>query len=234
MLYDFLLKNQEEILESAERKTLELAGNHPSSPQLKEGLPIFYRQIIDVIRNAEKPSSPPAKNVDKIALAADRGDEEAMALAAGRPEEAELAESAGHHGTELLRLGYTLSHVVHAYGAMCQTITETASKKKKVITANEFHALNRCLDVAIAGAVTSFQSHRDSQIKNQKRKDDGLYAYEMRSALMIAITAFQSIQSGTVGIGGSTGQLLANSLERLGELIDLSEVAQSEIEQEPK
>lgn len=219
MLSEFLLTNQEDILALTEKKTLELAGIHQSSTQLKEGLPDFFRQMIGVINNADKPESPPAKDVDAIAEAADRCDEPAMAAAAGHPEEAALAKTAGLHGAELLRLGYTLSHVVHAYGAMCQAITEIASTENIPINASEFHALNRCLDVAIAGAVTEYQALQDSLTKEQEDKPAGFSTLEMRNALNSAIIAFQSIKKGTVGIGGSTGQILENSLKRIENLM---------------
>ena len=223
MLYDFLLNNQEEILASTENKTLELAGDHLSSARLKQGLPIFYQQIVSIIQNAEKPAAPPEKKIDTIAMAADCCNEPAMALAAGRPEDAELAKCSGLHGTEMLRLGYTLSHVVHAYGALCQAITETASKKRTAISADEFNALNRCLDVAIAGAVTAFQSDRDTERLEQGARVNGFLMNEMRSVLLSASTAFRSIQQGSVGASGFTGHLVLTSLERLGELIDRSE-----------
>jgi hypothetical protein len=222
MLNEFLLQNQSEILALTENKTLELAGDHPSSDQLKGGLPIFLKQVMEVIGHAAEPAAPPAKAVDAIARAADEGDEPAMAMAASQPKEAALAKSAGRHGTEMLRLGYTLSHVVHAYGAMCQAITELATKENISIEAKEFHALNRCLDVAIAGAVTTYQSFRDSQDASRKDKDFGFLAHEMRSALASANLALQLIQRGTVGIGGNTGQVLESSLKRLEELIDRS------------
>jgi hypothetical protein len=222
MLHEFLLKKKDEILVLTAKKTLELAGGHPSSDQLKQGLPIFYKQIIEVIRDAGKSSAPPAKNIEAIAKAADRCDEPAMADAAGQPAEAELAKSAGRHGTELLRLGYTLSHVVHAYGAMCQAITEVAAQSNFAITASEFHALNRCLDVAIAGAVTAYQSLQDSRVETGEGKPTGFLASEMRSALTSANVALDTIRQGTVGFGGSTGQVLEKSLKRIDELIDQS------------
>ena len=212
MLYTFLTAHQDEILAATEKKTVELAGEHPTSAQLKQGLLIFYRQIIAIVHSAEKPASPPPMDVQKIATAADHGDEPTMAMAAGRPEEAELAKAAGQHGIELLNLGYKLSHVVHSYGAICQSVTEVASKRKAAISAGEFHAFNRCLDVAIAGAVTAYQSHRESGLQSQ--------AEEMRRVLAITMTAFKSIRNGTVGAAGSTGQVVLSSLERLSELID--------------
>ena len=41
LLYQFLLKNKDEILAITEEKTLELAGTLASSDQLKQGLPIL-------------------------------------------------------------------------------------------------------------------------------------------------------------------------------------------------
>ena len=218
MLAEFLQQHQREILALTEEKTLELAGDHPTSAQLKRGLPIFYRQVIDVIGRAADPAKPPEKDRKAIASAADRGDEPAMAEAAGQPEEAAVAKSAGQHGVEYLRLGYTLSHVVHAYGALCQAITEVAAKRDATIDTDEFHALNRCLDVAIAGAVTEYEHSDDAH--GREGRPTGSAARELRTALMRAKAAFQAIQGGTVGAGGTTAAVLAASLDRLEELLD--------------
>lgn len=220
MLHDFLRANEAAILSSTEEKTLELALDHPSSARLKGGLRIFYEQMIEIIAARNDPSKPPEKDIKAIAAAADRVDEPAMAEAAGRPEEAELATSAGEHGAELFRLGYTLSHVVHAYGAMCQSITELASAKAAPIDASEFHALNRCLDVAIAGAVTTYQSLQSAGPAVLGEQDSSVIAKQMKAELHGLSVAFRSIQTGRVGVGGSTGQLLATGLERLGASID--------------
>lgn len=222
MLHEFLLKNEKEILASTEERTLELAGNHPSSDQLKKGLPVFSKQIIEIIRLADGPSDPPPKDIAAIAKAADTCDEPAMANAAGQPNEAALAETAGRHGIELFRLGYTLSHVVHAYGAMCQAITEVASRKEFEIAASEFHSLNRCLDVAIAGAVTEFQAQQDLQKSKAKDIPQNLFVHEMRNALTSANMSLQMIQKGVVGVGGAIGKVLEKSLQRLGSLLEQS------------
>ena len=90
-------------------------------------------------------------DTDGMVKAANDSDEPAIAAAAGRPYDVEVAKSAGAYGKELQHLGYTLSHVVHSYGAICQAITEIAIEQKAAITTEEFRALNRCLDTAIAG-----------------------------------------------------------------------------------
>ena len=222
MLYEFLLKNQEAILGMTEKKTLELAGIRPTSKQLKQGLPIFYRQLVEVLRHEQAPTPSSEIDRDAMANAAHDTDEQAMAVAAGRPDEAELAKAAGAHGTELLRLGYTLSHVVHAYGAMCQSITELATKKDVSITPNEFHDLNRCLDIAIAGAVTEYQSHRNSIEVSREVEHLGFLAHELRNSLTSVNVSIQLIKRGTVGFGGSTGHVLDKGLKRIEDLVDRS------------
>lgn len=144
MLHEFLSENEKEILAMTEKKARDLAGDGPTSDQLKSGLPIFYKQLMTVLRLEQ--SSHPKYKIDKVGMAqaARDADEPAMSIASGRKHEVEVAASAGLHGLELLRLGYTLSHVVHAYGAMCQSITELANQKNAHITATEFHDLNQC------------------------------------------------------------------------------------------
>jgi signal transduction histidine kinase len=221
MLYDFLEKNQNEILEMTEKKSLALAGDRHSSEQLKLGLPIFFNQLKNVLslKGAENSNITNDKNKEK---AASNNNEPAMAKAEGHPSEINLAKSAGDHGIELLRLGYTLSHVVHAYGSMCQSITELAILKNEVITATEFHDLNRCLDTAIAGAVTSYEEHQNININNQEVEHLGFLAHELRNALTSVNFAIQLIKTGTVGFSGSTGQVLDRGLKRIETLIDRS------------
>lgn len=220
MLYNFLTENREEILAMTEKKTVELAGSGPSSDQLRLGLPIFFEQLMKVlIRVPDSDSS-----VDKVARSkgARESDEEAIAQAGHRPDEAEVAKSAGLHGVELLRLGYTLSHVVHAYGAMCQSVTELATKKKTQITTTEFHDMNRILDIGIAGAVTSFDLQKSLQETSREVQHLGFLAHELRNALTAVNLSFQMIKKGSVGLGGNTGKVMEKGLQRIGELIDRS------------
>jgi hypothetical protein len=66
----------------------------------------------------------------------------------------EISKSALKHGHDLLRQGFTVSQVVHDYGDVCQAITELAVELNAPISTDDFRTLNRCLDDAIAGAVT--------------------------------------------------------------------------------
>src|SRR6476646_11859029 len=66
----------------------------------------------------------------------------------------EIRKSALEHGRDLLVRGFTIAQVVHDYGDVCQSITDLAVETRSAISADEFRTLNRCLDDAIAGAVT--------------------------------------------------------------------------------
>jgi signal transduction histidine kinase len=165
--------------------------------------------------------------------AANDSDEPAIAAAAGRPYDVAVAQSAGAHGKALQGLGYTLSHVVHAYGAICQAITEIAIERDAAITTQEFRALNRCLDTAIAGAVTVFQAERNESLNNRETQHLGFLAHELRNALATVNTSLRLIKGGTVGFGGSIGQVLDRALKRQQELIDRA-LAEVRLRVDPK
>jgi signal transduction histidine kinase len=199
-LHQLLLDHRSEILAQSEKRVIALAALRPSSDQLELGLPIFFDQLTLIL----------AKKLSDVST----------------PDENEITLSAGEHGKELLRLGYTLSHVVHAYGAMCQAITEVASQRKAAVSALEFHNLNRCLDIAIAGAVTEFELIRNEDTKKLEVMHLGVVAHELRNALNRASVAFEMLSKGVVGLGGSTSRVLEYSLAEMEILIDrsLSEV----------
>jgi len=221
-LQDFLRQNEKAILASTEAKALQLAGLRPASEQMKRGLPVFFKQLQDILDYA--PGEPEESDVDKEGLvrAAYAADEPAIAIAAGRPYEADVAFSAGAYGVELQKLGYTLSHVVHAYGALCQSITELAIAKQVTITTTEFRDLNQCLDTAIAGAVTTFQAQRTEGESARETQHLGFLAHELRNSLGVITVSLRLIKSGTVGFGGSTGQVLDRALKGMQELINRS------------
>jgi signal transduction histidine kinase len=199
-LDQFLSSNRAQILAASETRVVALAALRPTSAQLQLGLSLFLDQLIEVLRKNSK--------------------------AVGTQDEAEISDIASCHGRELLRLGYTLTHVVHSYGAMCQAITEVAAATKAPVTALEFHQLNRCLDIAIAGAVTEFESLKTLESKNREVVHLGTVAHELRNALNRARISFEMIAKGMVGIGGSTSRILEHSLQEMDVLINrsLSEV----------
>lgn len=196
MLYEFLTTNREVILNLTKEKTLEISESKPSSKELEKGLPVFYDRLITTLTH--------------------------QAHGGGKQETHPYSSSTTRHGKESQRLGYSVSQVVHGYGAICQAITETAQKLGASISAKEFSALNLSLDVAIADAVTGFSSPSHKAEKFDSTKRIGFLVHELRNALACAIVAHSMIKRGVVGIGGSTNALLERNLQRMRHLLDRS------------
>jgi signal transduction histidine kinase len=55
MLQELLIDHKDEILALTRRNTLQRPGVHPQSGKLAEGLPLFYKALVEVFRNAEAP-----------------------------------------------------------------------------------------------------------------------------------------------------------------------------------
>ena len=135
----------------------------------------------------------------------------------------EIGTSAALHAHDLLLNGFTVSQVVHDYGDVCQTITELALETNAPIDTAAFRTLNRCLDEAIAGAVTGYareseQSSLDGQTERGNQRM-GFFTHELRNLVNTALVAFGALKTGNVGIAGSTGAVLERSLTNLRELI---------------
>jgi signal transduction histidine kinase len=148
------------------------------------------------------------------------------ALRLGLLSSAEIGQTALLHGHDLLLQGFTVSQVVHDYGDVCQAITELAVELKAPIPAEDFRTLNRCLDDAIAGAVTEYgrgrnQSTLDGEtVRGSERL--GFFAHELRNLTNTAILAFEALQKGNVGVAGSTAAVLHRSLIGTRDLIGRS------------
>lgn len=193
LLHEFLVANREVILE---RSRDQIATRHapvPTSAELVHGLPLFLDQLIAVLR---------ASKGERVV---------------GRHD---LGESAARHGADLLRHGLTVGQVVQDYGSICQSVTELADERHTEITADDFQVFNRCLDDAIAQAVTSYESQRDGAVDRSGAEHLGVLGHEMRNLLNTAMLTFDALVRGRVGIQGSTGALLGRSLRGLRVVID--------------
>ena len=138
----------------------------------------------------------------------------------------EISRSAIQHGHDLRRQGFTVSQVVHDYGDVCQAITELAVELNTPISTDDFRTLNRCLDDAIAGAVTEYGRERNqSSIDGETARGSerlGFFAHELRNLMNTSIMAFEVLKTGNVGVAGSTGTVLHRSLLASRELISRS------------
>jgi hypothetical protein len=135
----------------------------------------------------------------------------------------DITKTATRHGHDLLLQGYTVSQVVHDYGDVCQAVTELAVERKATISTDDFRTLNRCLDDAIAGAVTEYGRGRDRSNerdhKGEGAQPDAL-ARDLLKAIQISKVAFDAIRSGSVGAAGSTGTVLSLGLDTAHDLTE--------------
>jgi hypothetical protein len=110
---------------------------------------------------------------------------------------------------------------VHDYGDVCQSVTDLAVETNAPISTDDFRTLNRCLDDAIAGAVSKY-AHEQGVSRYGA-------AQQLQSLATTALTAFQVLRTGRVGVGGSTGTVVLQSLTTLcAALVALAEAPKQE------
>jgi len=153
-------------------------------------------------------------------------DQLGCALGKGAVSSIEISNSAIQHGHNLLLQGFTVSQVVHSYGDVCQAISELAVQTEAPMTIDEFRTLNRCLDDAIAGAVTEYgRARNQSTVEGENAREQqrlGFFAHELGNLINTGIIAFEILKAGNVGVGGSTGAVLQRSLMGLRTLVGRS------------
>ena len=105
-------------------------------------------------------------------------------------------------------------------------ITDLAVELNAPISTDDFRTLNRCLDEAIAGAVTEYgREQNQSTLDGESARGSerlGFLAHELRNLTNTAIFAFEVLKTGNVGVAGSTGSVLHRSLMGLRALIGRS------------
>jgi hypothetical protein len=113
-----------------------------------------------------------------------------------------------------------VNQVIRSYGDICQVVTQLADETNAPISAGEFHTFNRCLDDAIASAVTEYQRRRDETVVFDGTERLGVLAHELRNRLGAAMLSYSILHEGAVAIGGSTGAVLRRSLRSMNDLIN--------------
>ena len=127
MLHEFIAIHREDIVARTRDRVRSRPWPVVSSREIEQGVPLFLTQLTETLRleSTERP------------------------FASGA-----IASTAMRHRAELAAAGFTVAQVVHDYGGICQAITEIAVEQHAPMTVEECHTLNRCLDTAIAEAVT--------------------------------------------------------------------------------
>lgn len=202
MLHEVLIARRADLIERCRVKAAARIAPKATPAELQFGIPLFIDQLARTLAETSGVQKPDASASPDIGA------------------------SAGLHGRELLQHGFTIDQVVHDYGDLCQAISDLAVEEKIPIEVQEFRTLNRCLDDAIADAVTAFAAQRDFakpdgalQAMNDRAGDT---ARELQSLIATAALAVLAIKAGNVGIAGATGSVLDRSLESLRTLVDRS------------
>jgi signal transduction histidine kinase len=195
MLHDFIARHRQELIERAQAKVALRPAPRASSKELANGVPLFLKQLSDILKQE---------------------------AAHSRSDDLAMGTSATLRGKELLEQGFSIAQVVQDYGDICQAITELALDLGIDVPTQDFHTLNRCLDSAIASAVTEYARQRDVEVSAATVRREGFFAHELRNHLNTAMLAFQVVKSGRVGVSGSTIAVLERSLRGLHDLIDRS------------
>jgi signal transduction histidine kinase len=212
-LHQFLSNNRDELIARCKAKVAQRPHRAATAKQIANGVPLFLQQLTRTLQAEEQGNVAEGVRISGPA----GGDTTALS---------EIGVSAAAHGKELLGLGYTLDQVVHDYGDLCQAITDLAVERDAPFSVDEFRTLNRCLDNAIADAVSEFAAQRDATVARQQSTDEnsrlGSLVHELRNVLQTATMGFTALESGRVPIGGSTASLVKRSLLALSDLLESS------------
>ncbi|AVS83140.1 histidine kinase [Paracidovorax avenae] len=210
-MHEFLAANRGALIARC-RDKVALRSPGMVKEELAHGVTVFLDQLIQTLM-AEHTDDPQRSR-------------QVSGIAGGVSATSEIGDTATRHGRELMGHGFTVEEVVHDYGDLCQAISDMAFAAGVDIGVGEFRTLNRCLDNAIASAVTEYTHQREieaddrhTQALNERL---GVFAHELRNMLFAAKLAQQAIKAGDVGANGATAGVLDRALASMGKLIDRS------------
>ena len=181
--------------------------------ELVHGIPTFIDQLIETLKVEQSSES----QNNSLTVRNARGE-----VASN------VGTTAALHGRDLFLRGFTIEQVVRDYGDVCQAVTNLAVETAAPISVDEFRTFNRCLDNAIAGAVTEYAKNTPAsnddnlQTSNSQLGQLGPLARELRNHLNTAILAVTAMKAGSVGTGGATAAVLDHSLVAMRDIIDRS------------
>src|SRR6202051_207328 len=212
MMHEFLSNNRDDLIERCRIKVAHRPARGATDDQLQNGVPLFLDQLIQTLR-VEQTADP----MDSRRISGPASCEVSFSV---------IGSSAAQHGRQLLELGFSVDQVVHDYGDLCQAITDLAYERDAPFEVDEFRTLNRCLDNALADAVTEFSYQRDHAAADKQalaaNEQAGFFAHELRNFLQTATLAFGAAKAGNLSLSGATGSMLERSLTALADLIDNS------------
>lgn len=192
MLYEFVTRHREAIIARTRLRLRERPWPSSSPSELDTGVPLFLDQLEETLR-LETTHEPVAGNV--------------------------IGDAATGQGRRWQAQGFAIAQVVHGYGDICQAVAEVALEQHVAMSVEEFQTLNRCLDTAIAEAVTEHARATCEQRDAEEIERLGSVTHEIRNFMNSAMLAFHVLKSGTVAINGQTGAVLGQALLRLRDFV---------------
>jgi len=208
MLHDFLRTNRTLLIDRCRAMVAGRSDPKATEEELIHGIPIFLDQLIGTLTFEQ--TSEVLHN--RIAVGDARG-----------TFTSDVRDTATLHGRDLFDEGFTIEQVVRDYGDVCQAVMNLAFETGEPISVDEFRTFNRCLDNAIAGAVTEFTRHtpaaNDENLQSFNSRL-GPLAHELRNHLHTATMVVAAIKTGNVSLGGATAAVLDRSLMAMRNLID--------------
>jgi len=205
MLLDLLTSHRNELIARSRARVAKRFAPDTVPSVVEHGVPLFLEQLADTLRAESKTNVRPITRLDPT------------------PTSSPIGRAAALHGVELLHLGYTVDQVVHHYGDVCQAVAEMAIERHATISADQFRTLNRCLDEAIADAVSAFAHDRETAIAHgamNLQERFGSLADEQRRLLSLVIETFSAMQAGKIGVAGASATALLKMLHELRDILD--------------
>jgi Histidine kinase-, DNA gyrase B-, and HSP90-like ATPase len=208
MLHEFLATNRALLIERCRVTAAARPAPKADPHECDHGNEVFIDQLVSALTISHKAQNSPVNSKNAVREG---------------PPNREVHESATLHGRDMLHHGYTIEQVVRNYGDVCQAVTKLAFETGAPIGADEFHAFNRCLDDAIASAVTEYAKYivpNSEFVSDALNSRLGPLANELRSYLYSATLTVAAIRAGNVGVSGASGALLDRSLFGMRSLLD--------------
>jgi hypothetical protein len=197
-LEQFLVDNRLALTRRTSAQVTTRSCPRPSEAEMVRRVRIFLSQVATVLREEQRDS--------------------AQNGAADHSANAHTERRATLHGQNLRKCGFIIEQLVNAYGDVCEAVTVLSGREGATLTIAEFHTLDRCLDVAIAGAVSLWSEERDTSFQQAEEGRDSLR--EFSRLLGTAIVSFDALQAGRVGSGGTTAAVFRNCLVEMRFLLD--------------
>lgn len=200
----------------------------PLSMQAHEALAARGGEVIsrwkDAVRGALVPEAmPPMELVDAMPAFLD----EIVAALRERARRHEPEPHAGsvttarEHGSQRLRLGFSLEEVVHEYGALESAVTATLLDAGVALDLADLRVVFETIVEGIAQAVSQYVAQRDAELARQANEHFAFVAHELRNPLATSMAALRLLQMrGELPADSRAAQALQRGLQRTATLVD--------------